>query len=597
VDINDNTQIVGGYAYDDDGQGAFLYEAGSIQFIGDFNAAAINESAQVVGDNYLFDYDTELLIDLNGRIDPESGWEIAFAEDINDEDAIIGTGYLNGDDQAFMLVPCDAATYFRDQDGDGYGDARDTRLACGPQSGYVEANGVEELIPNGEMEGDGNWPDWETPFSNSRTQDHVYQGRYARMVSCDEPIDGVRSEFFRLTAGETYRATLWVYGDSSTSMRVRIYKDEGHQYAYRPNDAWPVPPAQWTRYSWTFTPTSSDLYTFVVQLAPGNISGTFYLDSVSVTQSIAAISDCSDNNAAVHPGAQDICNEIDDNCDGDIDEDCIENESPVADAGSDQQVAEGATVTLDGSNSMDPDDGIDTWLWEQVGGAPVVLSDETVANPTFVTPIAADEDLILTFRLTVTDSAGAAVTDKVRVGVTENHIGGDWLPDDAITMRTHDGKAIGIKILQGGSLVAIKEATDAVREADNELPDDLSYGPLWLNIRTNSRGGNVKLAWYFQESLESTHAAYIRSMAQEWIQLDDQVVLSSDRSVFKTDIVNGGDTDEDGEENRSIATTIAIGRVPSRGNPDDPRNSGSSGSGGGGCFIQSLGKILDRASS
>jgi hypothetical protein len=43
------------------------------------------------------------------------------------------------------------------------------------------------------------------------------------------------------------------------------------------------------------------------------------------------------------------------------------NLPPVADAGPDQIANEGDTITLDGSNSTDPDDGIASYLWERVG--------------------------------------------------------------------------------------------------------------------------------------------------------------------------------------------------------------------------------------
>ncbi|MGB7066703.1 MAG: PKD domain-containing protein, partial [Syntrophobacteria bacterium] len=41
------------------------------------------------------------------------------------------------------------------------------------------------------------------------------------------------------------------------------------------------------------------------------------------------------------------------------------NDPPTADAGPDQNVDEETTVTLDGSNSSDPDDGIESYLWKQ----------------------------------------------------------------------------------------------------------------------------------------------------------------------------------------------------------------------------------------
>lgn len=92
-----------------------------------------------------------------------------------------------------------------------------------------------------------------------------------------------------------------------------------------------------------------------------------------------------------------------------------DNRPPVADAGADQNVDSGATVTLDGSASQDPDltDTI-TYAWAQISGAAVVLSDPAAAEPTFTAPA---QDAVLIFELTVTDDEGGAATDRVQVTV------------------------------------------------------------------------------------------------------------------------------------------------------------------------------------
>ena len=72
------------------------------------------------------------------------------------------------------------------------------------------------------------------------------------------------------------------------------------------------------------------------------------------------------------------------------------NVAPVAAAGSDQTVDEGTLVTLDGSNSTDPDDGIASYLWEQINGAPVTLSDPTLPQPSFTTPDVGPDGATLT---------------------------------------------------------------------------------------------------------------------------------------------------------------------------------------------------------
>ena len=91
---------------------------------------------------------------------------------------------------------------------------------------------------------------------------------------------------------------------------------------------------------------------------------------------------------------------------------------PIANAGANQTVAPGATVTLDGSGSSDPDAGDTlTYKWEQAPGASgseITLSDAAAASPTFTAP---SGPAALTFKLTVTDSQGASASDTVSVTV------------------------------------------------------------------------------------------------------------------------------------------------------------------------------------
>lgn len=93
------------------------------------------------------------------------------------------------------------------------------------------------------------------------------------------------------------------------------------------------------------------------------------------------------------------------------------NQPPTADAGLDQTLAEGTVVTLDGSASVDPDDGIASYAWVQTGGAAVTLSDPTAVNPTFTTPDVGMAGDVLTFELTVTDHGGLQTTDSVSITV------------------------------------------------------------------------------------------------------------------------------------------------------------------------------------
>lgn len=90
---------------------------------------------------------------------------------------------------------------------------------------------------------------------------------------------------------------------------------------------------------------------------------------------------------------------------------------PVSDAGLDQNVYEGVTVTLNGGNSTDPDGGIIAYLWEQAGGSPVEISDPSGAVTTFTAPDVGPEGFSLTFQMTVTDENGLTASDSCVVNV------------------------------------------------------------------------------------------------------------------------------------------------------------------------------------
>ena len=81
-----------------------------------------------------------------------------------------------------------------------------------------------------------------------------------------------------------------------------------------------------------------------------------------------------------------------------------ENLGPVANAGQDQSVIFGSSVTLNGSASADPDGTIESYQWSQTAGASVELSSVTEPVVTFTAPSSSDS---LSFTLTVTDNEGA----------------------------------------------------------------------------------------------------------------------------------------------------------------------------------------------
>jgi hypothetical protein len=114
----------------------------------------------------------------------------------------------------------------------------------------------------------------------------------------------------------------------------------------------------------------------------------------------------------------------------------ITNLAPVADAGENQTVAVGQTVTLDGGSSQDPDGHLPlTYNWTQTDGPAVTLSAADVVSPTFVAPAT---PAVLVFTLVVTDAADAPSTPVTTV-VIVTPAADAGLPSLDASVPGHDG--------------------------------------------------------------------------------------------------------------------------------------------------------------
>jgi len=92
------------------------------------------------------------------------------------------------------------------------------------------------------------------------------------------------------------------------------------------------------------------------------------------------------------------------------------NKAPVADAGADQTIEEGSTVTLDGSLSSDADGDSITYKWTTPDG--ITLSSASAQKPTFIAPEVA-EDTQFTFYLVVNDGFADSPAGQVVVTVKQ----------------------------------------------------------------------------------------------------------------------------------------------------------------------------------
>ena len=92
------------------------------------------------------------------------------------------------------------------------------------------------------------------------------------------------------------------------------------------------------------------------------------------------------------------------------------NTQPTVNAGPDQTVDEGDTVTLSGTASDSDNDPL-TYMWTHDSNLPITLADDTALSTTFTAP-AVTQDTTVTFTLAVSDDTDS-VTDMVSVTITD----------------------------------------------------------------------------------------------------------------------------------------------------------------------------------
>jgi hypothetical protein len=131
----------------------------------------------------------------------------------------------------------------------------------------------------------------------------------------------------------------------------------------------------------------------------------------------------------------------------------VPNQAPTAVAGTNQDVYEGASVTLDGSGSSDIDGSIAGYRWTQVGGTGIFIDGASTSQASFVAPVVGLDGDSFTFRLTVTDDVGSSSSSNVTVGVRKSSstdVDGDHVPDvldlfpnDPLEWADNDGDGMG----------------------------------------------------------------------------------------------------------------------------------------------------------
>ena len=127
---------------------------------------------------------------------------------------------------------------------------------------------------------------------------------------------------------------------------------------------------------------------------------------------------------------------------------CSRDEPPIAYAGWDRSVEEGAAVELHGSG-LDPDGWVSEHSWQQMAGSTVAIQNNRQETITFIAP-AVDAVTAFVFELSVTDNANNTGVDDVTItvhpygqisttvsGVVRNHANREAIVGATVTARQY----------------------------------------------------------------------------------------------------------------------------------------------------------------
>lgn len=264
--------------------------------------------------------------------------------------------------------------------------------------------------------------------------------------------------------------------------------------------------------------------------------------------------------------------------------------APVAHAGGGQVVKEGTTVVLDASQSSDPGQGIEKYLWSQIAGKPVTLIDITKKQATFVAPPVDAAGATLKFKLTVENYDGLKSSDEAEIVIQENGISDVNAPSNVVTFTSSTNKNMGIVVSEGGNLGSLNPIDPATIGDVTNRPENLIYGVLDMAIKVHKWNTTAKVTVYLPEPAPANFKWYKYSQSKGWYDYSDFAEFNADRTQVTLTLIDGGTGDDDGVKNGIIIDPSTLGESkttgPNTSGSGDTSGGAGAGDGGGGCFIQ-----------